>query len=154
MPLTATNSQKHYFNVRLNISTSFKGQGSSQAGLVHNSNEISSFRSSAAAPPLYFLVLVVSPIGAALYICATCYADYMHAGWDILGGNLTGMAFAYLGFRWYHILFGDGGWIWAPRSTHGALGVTFGSSNFAENEGFAREVRRKTSGYEVWNLGL
>ena len=38
-----------------------------------------------------------------LYICATRYADYMHAGWDILSGSLIGMGFAYIGFRWYHI---------------------------------------------------
>ncbi|KAJ5198782.1 PAP2 superfamily-domain-containing protein [Penicillium cinerascens] len=129
------------------------GQGAAQAGLVHNANETGSFRSSAAAPPLYLLLLVISPVAAALYICATRYADYMHAGWDILGGSLIGMVFAYMGFRWYHIPFGDGGWAWAPRSAQGAFGLAFGSSNFAGNEGQTRDVRRNTNGYEDLELG-
>ena len=60
-----------------------------------------------------------------------------------------------VGFRWYHIPFGDGdgGWAWAPRSTQGAFGLPFGSSNFTGNEGLARELRRNTNGYEDLELG-
>lgn len=130
----------------------YKGQGAAHAGLVHDANQTGSFRSSAAAPPLYLLLLVISPVTAAIYICATRYADYMHAGWDILGGSLIGVAFAYIGFRWYHIPFGDGGWAWAPRSTQAAFGIPFGSSSFAGNE-LVREERRNTNGYEDLELG-
>ncbi|RAH41579.1 phosphatase PAP2 family protein [Aspergillus brunneoviolaceus CBS 621.78] len=80
-----------------------------------------------AAPPVYLLVLTVIPIGGALYICGTRYMDYMHAGWDILGGSLIGIVFAILGFRWYHAPAGqgDGGWGYAlgPRSADHAFGV-------------------------------
>ncbi|CEN62073.1 hypothetical protein ASPCAL08712 [Aspergillus calidoustus] len=56
----------------------------------------------AAAPPLYLLVLAATPVGGALYISASRYMDYMHAGWDILGGSAVGVGFALLGFFWYH----------------------------------------------------
>ncbi|KAL2837196.1 PAP2 superfamily-domain-containing protein [Aspergillus pseudoustus] len=61
-----------------------------------------------AAPPLYLLILSAIPVGGALYICATRYMDYMHAGWDILGGSAVGIGFALLGFLWYHVPVGRG----------------------------------------------
>lgn len=131
----------------------YQAQGSTRVDFVPDARVGGSFRSSAAAPPLYLLLLVMSPVGAALYICATRYADYMHAGWDILGGSLIGIAFAYLGFRWYHIPFGDGGWAWGPRSTHEAFGVPFGTSNFARNRWIPGDSRRNANGYEDLELG-
>ncbi|KAL3441739.1 PAP2 superfamily-domain-containing protein [Aspergillus insuetus] len=52
----------------------------------------------AGAPPLYLLVLAATPVGGALYISASRYMDYMHAGWDILGGSMVGITFSVLGF--------------------------------------------------------
>jgi membrane-associated phospholipid phosphatase len=124
-----------------------------------NVNIVSPFRSLAAAPPLYLLLLVLAPVAVALFICATRYADYMHAGWDIIGGSLIGISFAWAGFRWYHISprggesCGYAGWAWAPRSARGAFGVPFGSPGFGRNEDSMREVRTTTSGYEDLELG-
>ncbi|PYI20472.1 diacylglycerol pyrophosphate phosphatase [Aspergillus violaceofuscus CBS 115571] len=91
---------------------------------AHHGN---SYSQAAAAPPVYLLVLSAIPIGGALYICGTRYMDYMHAGWDIIGGSVIGIAFAILGFRWYHAPAGQGdrGWGWAlgPRSADHAFGV-------------------------------
>lgn len=94
-------------------------------------------RSTAAAPPLTLLVIVAFPTGLAIYICGTRYADYMHAGWDIMAGSIIGAVFAWIGFRWYHIPVSNGlpsgqaGWSWAPRS-RAAFGVGFGGPGFAE----------------------
>ena len=133
-------------------------QGGTNADMVLNASQ-TPFRSSAAAPPLYLLLLVLAPVAVALFICATRYADYMHAGWDILGGSLIGILFAWAGFRWYHVpphggeLQGYTGWAWAPRSTRGAFGVPFGSPSFGRNDDSIRKVQTRTSGYEDLELG-
>ncbi|KAJ5579699.1 diacylglycerol pyrophosphate phosphatase [Penicillium hispanicum] len=124
-----------------------------------SSDNHASFRSSAAAPPLYLLLLVLAPIAVALFICATRYADYMHAGWDIMGGSVIGSFFAWLGFGWYHISPRDGqscgspAWAWAPRSTRGAFGVPFGSPSFGRYEDAKREGRTSPRGYVDLELG-
>ncbi|KAL4815770.1 PAP2 superfamily-domain-containing protein [Aspergillus spinulosporus] len=85
-----------------------------------------------AAPPLYLLVLVAGPVGGALYICATRYMDYMHAGWDILGGSAVGISFGLLGFFWYHAPAGRGygGWAWGARGKSSAFGAGFTPDGF------------------------
>ncbi|KAJ5637431.1 diacylglycerol pyrophosphate phosphatase [Penicillium lividum] len=115
-------------------------RGASDQNAYQNANTISS-RSSAAAAPLYLLLLVLTPVAVALFICATRFADYMHAGWDILGGSMIGMFFAWVGFRWYHApprggdgYFGNGGWAWGPRPSWGAFGVPFGSPGYVGND--------------------
>lgn len=55
-----------------------------------------------AAPPVYLLVLALIPFSAAVYICASRWADNQHNGWDILGGASIGVLFAWLGYRLYH----------------------------------------------------
>jgi membrane-associated phospholipid phosphatase len=133
-------------------------QGKENVNIVPSANN-TPFRSSAAAPPLYLLLLVLASVAVALFICATRYADYMHAGWDILGGSLIGISFAWAGCRWYHVpprggeSPGKAGWAWAPRSTRGAFGVPVGSPSFGRNEDSIREVRTNTSGYEDLELG-
>ncbi|PWY89623.1 diacylglycerol pyrophosphate phosphatase [Aspergillus sclerotioniger CBS 115572] len=109
--------------------------------------------SAVAAPPLYLLVLIAVPVGGAFYICASRYMDYMHAGWDILGGSLIGIGFAILGFLWYHAPAGQGygGWAWGARSSTRAFGTGFGS----EGSGSGVETRASTTrdGYEDLELG-
>ncbi|GKZ24967.1 phosphatidic acid phosphatase type [Aspergillus brasiliensis] len=109
--------------------------------------------SAIAAPPLYLLVLIAVPIGASFYICASRYMDYMHAGWDILGGSLIGIGFAVLGFLWYHAPAGQGygGWAWGPRSSSRAFGDGFGSEGFVEC-GTGNRVNAR-GGYEDLELG-
>lgn len=86
------------------------------------------FRDVGAAPPVYLLVLAFVPIGAALYICASRWADYQHHGFDIISGSLIGIFFAWFGFRCYHIPVGCGdGWSWGPRSRDRALYILPGT---------------------------
>ncbi|GAD98925.1 diacylglycerol pyrophosphate phosphatase [Paecilomyces variotii No. 5] len=81
-----------------------------------------------AAPPVYLLVLAFVPVGAALYICASRWADYQHHGFDIISGSLIGIFFAWFGFRCYHIPVGCGdGWSWGPRSHDRALYILPGT---------------------------
>ncbi|KAE8374348.1 PAP2 superfamily-domain-containing protein [Aspergillus bertholletiae] len=98
------------------------------------------------APPLYLLLVVAIPTGGALYICASRYNDYMHAGWDIMGGSLIGIVFAILGFLWYHAPAGQGygGWAWGARSPSDAFGAGFASDGFGEG----REQRGSRHDYE------
>ncbi|CDM29714.1 hypothetical protein CBS147339_8578 [Penicillium roqueforti] len=130
------------------------GQRDRNNSLAQTTHDPIPTRSSATAPPLYLLLLVLSPIGVALYICATRYADYMHAGWDIMGGSLIGIFFAWFAIRWYHVpshageFLDHSGWAWAPRCSWAAFGVPFGTSYVV-----AREPRRNTSGYEDLELG-
>ncbi|PYH88054.1 PAP2-domain-containing protein [Aspergillus ellipticus CBS 707.79] len=107
-------------------------------------------RQSTAAPPLYLLVLVAAPVAGAVYICGSRYSDYMHAGWDILGGSIIGIAFAILGFFWYHAPSGPG-WAWGARSRSNAFGVRFGARGFGKQ---ARPGSRVDGdGYEDVELG-
>ncbi|PYI07687.1 PAP2 domain protein [Aspergillus sclerotiicarbonarius CBS 121057] len=109
--------------------------------------------SAVAAPPVYLLVLIAVPVGGAFYICASRYMDYMHAGWDILGGSLIGVGFAILGFLWYHAPAGQGygGWAWGARSSTRAFGNGFGSEGFVGGGTGNRENTR--DGYEDLELG-
>ncbi|KAJ5898297.1 diacylglycerol pyrophosphate phosphatase [Penicillium tannophilum] len=129
------------------------------ADLDQSTDKMIPFRSSAAASPLYLVLFILTPVAVALFICATRYADYMHAGWDILAGSLIGAFFAWFGFRWYHVASPGGesskygAWAWAPRSTWGAFGVPFGSSGFASNEDRPLRVPiRDARGYEDLEL--
>ncbi|KAJ5375889.1 diacylglycerol pyrophosphate phosphatase [Penicillium cosmopolitanum] len=126
--------------------TSSREPGEENADIVSNIDQ-TPFRSAAAAPPLYLLLLVFAPVVVALFICATRYADYMHAGWDILGGSLIGIFFAWAGFRMYQVpprggeFQGYAGWAWAPRSARGAFGVRFWEPNFGRNGDSIRKVQ-------------
>ena len=74
-------------------------------------------RMQVAAPPIYLLTIALIPLGGALYICGSRWADNQHVGWDILAGALIGALFAWLGFRWYHPPIQDLlGISWGPRS--------------------------------------
>lgn len=69
-----------------------------------------------AAPPLWLVTAVLIPLGVALFICASRYADHHHAGVDILAGCLIGIFVGYLSFRLYHLPLRRGyGMAWGPR---------------------------------------
>lgn len=94
-------------------------------------------RNQAAAPPVYLLILAFVPIGVALFICVSRYADYRHAGFDIISGAVLGAVFAYIGFRWYHMPIRRGaGWAWGARSRDRAFFVGVGLPSHVGEEGW------------------
>lgn len=82
--------------------------------------EISSTRS---APPLWQVATALGPIFVALFICSSRYADFHHAGFDIIAGAVIGTIFGYASFRLYHLPVrrSAGALTWGPRSTKHAL---------------------------------
>lgn len=75
------------------------------------------------APPLWQTTLAFTPIVAALFICASRYADFHHAGFDIISGAIIGIVFAWTSFRIYHLPIRRGYGLLAssPRKKHHAF---------------------------------
>lgn len=89
-------------------------------------------RNNAAAPPLYLLVIVLIPIGAAIYIASTRFTDNRHAGFDVIFGSLEGLLCAWFAFRWFHPpIRNSAGWAWGSRHPATAFGINFGTGNYA-----------------------
>lgn len=110
---------------------------------TRNQNTIAP-RDRAAAPPLYLLVIALTPIAAATYVSVSRWTDYQHHGFDIIVGSLTGAGFAWLGFRWYHLPVRRGaGWSWGPRSRDRAFYISPGRRGFAGSEGWESESSRR-----------
>lgn len=84
---------------------------------------IASARSRQAAPPLWQFALAFAPIVAALFICSSRYADFHHAGFDIIFGAVIGSVFGWASFRFYHLPVrrGHGLLTWGPRARRHAL---------------------------------
>lgn len=77
---------------------------------------VSYYHERRAAPPLWMVTIVLIPIGVALFICTSRYADYHHAGVDIFAGCVIGIIGGYLSFRLYHLPVRRGfGMAWGPR---------------------------------------
>lgn len=55
-----------------------------------------------AAPPLWQVLVTAVPIGVALFICGSRYADFHHAGIDIFAGAVIGIVSAVASFFLYH----------------------------------------------------
>ena len=55
------------------------------------------------APPLWQLATALFPIIVALFICSSRYADFHHAGFDIICGAILGTFFAFSSFRLFHL---------------------------------------------------
>jgi len=64
---------------------------------------LTSIRERQAASPVYLVVIALVPCGVAMYICASRYADFHHAGFDIISGAAIGILFAWGSFRNYHL---------------------------------------------------
>ena len=56
-----------------------------------------------AAAPLWQTVLALAPIVTALFICSSRYADFHHAGFDIISGAVIGTVLGWASFRNYHL---------------------------------------------------
>ena len=84
---------------------------------------VASAREGSAAPPLWQLAVAFAPIAVTLFICASRYADFHHAGVDITAGAILGTVIAWASFRLYHLPVrrGEGFLSWAHRSPRNAL---------------------------------
>ncbi|KAF2003288.1 PAP2 domain-containing protein [Amniculicola lignicola CBS 123094] len=117
--------------------------------LHRNSNDSSEdvvpIRFQAAAPPVWTLVLVLIPVGSAIYITSTRFTDYRHFGFDLLFGSLIGIISSWFSFRWYHLPITRGaGWAWGPRSFERAWGIGVGVGSYVGTEGWShRRVAEK-----------
>jgi membrane-associated phospholipid phosphatase len=112
-------------------------------------------RKTGAAPPLYLLVIVLIPIGAAIYVASTRFTDGKHAGFDVLFGSLEGLVCAFLAFRWYHLPVRRGaGWAWAPRHRNVAFGnrmdvASYGRHAHSKGKQSVDTARRVDIGREI-----
>jgi len=55
------------------------------------------------ASPLWQTALAIAPIVTALFICSSRYADFHHAGFDIISGAVIGTILSWASFRTYHL---------------------------------------------------
>jgi membrane-associated phospholipid phosphatase len=132
-----------------------ESQSSSAGQRDASSTSSAPSRHQAASPPLYLLAIVATPVIGALYICATRYADYHHAGFDIISGAVIGGTFAVLSFRYYHLPLHQGwGWSWGPRSRDRAFFAPSWSDGFVGGEGWlSKRHSRERQNYEDLELG-
>lgn len=89
-------------------------------------------RRTAAAPPLYLLLIAAIPTFVSVFVAGSRWPDYRHHGFDILFGWLIGLGTAIFAFRYYHLPINRGaGWAWGPRSAEKAFWGGVGSSSYA-----------------------
>ncbi|KAL9090859.1 MAG: hypothetical protein Q9165_005067 [Trypethelium subeluteriae] len=96
-----------------------------------------------AAPPTHLLVLAFVPIGAAIYVTGSRYADFHHHGFDVIFGSLIGITTSTLSFRYYQMPLSHhstNGWAWGPRSKTRAFGVGVGTEGYVGEEGWDSNV--------------
>ncbi|QSZ29001.1 hypothetical protein DSL72_003510 [Monilinia vaccinii-corymbosi] len=118
----------------------------------HNDELIAS-RNQAAAPPLYLLLIAITPTMLSVYVCSTRFSDFRHHGFDILFGFLIGTVTAIFSFRLYHLPISQGaGWSWGPRSPDRAFwaGIGVGSYVTSANSpvGGLHHHHDQNTGYE------
>ncbi|KAK7936210.1 hypothetical protein LTR80_011383 [Exophiala xenobiotica] len=83
-----------------------------------------------AAPPLWLVLIALFPCGVALFICSSRYADFHHAGFDIIAGSVIGILFAWGCFRTYHPRVRQGVRAsWGPRQHDHAFFARTASEN-------------------------
>ncbi|KAF1968364.1 PAP2-domain-containing protein [Bimuria novae-zelandiae CBS 107.79] len=103
-------------------------------------------RYQAAAPPVYSLILVLVPIGTAIYVCSTRFTDYRHFGFDLLFGSFIGITTAWFSFRFYHLPITRGaGWSWGPRSYKRSWGIGVGVGSYVGTEGWSKYGKSETA---------
>lgn len=75
------------------------------------------------APPLWQVALAFTPIFVALFICSSRYADFHHAGFDIIAGAVLGTTCGWASFRLYHLPLrrSHGLLAWGPRTASAAF---------------------------------
>jgi len=112
-------------------------------------------RNQAAAPPVYTLVLVLIPIGSAIYITSTRFTDFRHHGFDLIFGSLIGIICAWFSFRWYHLPIRQGaGWAWGPRSYQRSWGIGVGVGSYVGTEGWSHGNEKVQSEQGNWHRGI
>ncbi|EEH08030.1 PAP2 domain-containing protein [Histoplasma capsulatum G186AR] len=118
-----------------NTHTSIKSEHDGEP--THSDANLIPIRKQSAAPPIYLLIIVAAPIATATYIASSRWADNRHAGFDVLGGSLLGIFFAFLGFRWYHppLSAGGAGWAWGARAPEKAFFAGIGVNGYVKHEG-------------------
>ncbi|KAJ4301832.1 hypothetical protein N0V90_003928 [Kalmusia sp. IMI 367209] len=103
-------------------------------------------RYQAAAPPVYSLILILVPIGTAIYVCSTRFTDYRHFGFDLIFGSLIGITTSWFSFRWYHLPITRGaGWSWGPRSYKRSWGIGVGVGSYVGTEGWSHHGKSETA---------
>lgn len=111
-------------------------------------------RYQAAAPPVWTLILILVPIGAAIYITSTRFTDYRHHGFDLIFGSLIGITTAWFSFRWYHLPITRGaGWAWGPRSYTRSFGIGVGVGSYVGTEGWSHKGESETAQTSVRTNG-
>lgn len=88
------------WNVVLGYPTSFMTHSVTTNG-QDNVPSVKEQRTNSAAP-LWLTALAFSPIILILFICSSRYADFHHAGVDIIAGSLIGIVLGWSCFRLYH----------------------------------------------------
>lgn len=88
-------------------------------------------RHSAAAPPVYLIVVVLVPFGLAVFISSSRWFDFRHHGFDILFGFTMGAITAVLSFKVYHMpISSGGGWAWGSRCPRRAFWAGVGVGTY------------------------
>ena len=74
-------------------------------------------QSKQATPPSWLTAIAFVPVVVALFICSSRYADFHHAGFDIIAGALLGTLLGWTSFRLYHLSPRPGRHLfaWGPR---------------------------------------
>jgi membrane-associated phospholipid phosphatase len=101
-----------------------------------------SIKGGKSAPPLWQLAAALLPTVVALFICSSRYADFHHAGFDIICGAILGTVIAWASFRLYHLPMrrGRGLLAWDERRS--------GESFFSSASKFYEERRLEASSLE------
>ncbi|PVH96405.1 PAP2 domain-containing protein [Periconia macrospinosa] len=114
------------------------GKDASLASPTSGEDRVVPVRLQAAAPPVYTLILVLIPVGSAIYICSTRFTDFRHFGFDLIFGSLIGITTSWFSFRWYHLPITRGaGWSWGPRSYQRSWGIGVGVGTYVGTEGWS-----------------
>lgn len=102
-----------------------------------------------AAAPLWQTVMAIAPILTALFICSSRYADFHHAGFDIIAGAVIGTVLGWASFRNYHLPIrrGYGLLAWGLRSRRHAFVSVTGDNEAVDEERVANyELNAYASG--------
>ncbi|KAH8731005.1 PAP2 superfamily-domain-containing protein [Phaeosphaeriaceae sp. PMI808] len=133
-------------NLKKQASMTFSKHESSISSPSYAEEYVVPIRYQNAAPPVYTLILVLIPIGSAIYICASRFVDFRHFGFDILFGSMIGIICSWFSFRWYHLPITRGaGWAWGPRSYDRAFGIGVGRGTYVGTEGWSKSGRSETA---------
>ena len=110
-----------------------------------------------AAPPFWQTMVALVPIGAAMFICASRYADFHHAGIDIFVGAFIGTVVAWFSFRMYHLPlgYGNGTFSWESRRPQNALFARASDDNtgVVQGQDFLHGSGNNSENYALRNMG-